>query len=141
MKWDDTLPVAQNARERLPRLLEKFYAAGREVLAHEDPTTLHQFRLRGKRVRYTLEMFRPIYGPGLERLLKALRGAQNALGEINDCATARQIVSHPEFHEWVEKRQSKLHDEFRRYWRDEFDMPGQEKRWLRYLRVYTRRSA
>jgi CHAD domain-containing protein len=140
MKWDDAISVAQNARERLPPLLEEFYAAGREVLSHEDAESLHRFRLRGKRVRYTLELFRPVYGPGLENLLKALRGAQTALGEINDCATVRLMAVHPDFQTWIEKRQSKLRVEFRDYWLGEFDAPGQEKRWLRYLRVYTRRE-
>jgi CHAD domain-containing protein len=139
MKWDADLPVEVNARRRLPKLLARFYTAGREVLAHEDPETLHQFRLHGKRVRYSLELFRPVYGPRIEQLLKRLRRAQNTLGEINDCATARLIVpSSPEFHAWLEKRQAALHDEFRRYWLDEFDAPGEEKRWLRYLRTYAR---
>lgn len=139
MKWDADLPVAVNARRRLPKLLARFYAAGREVLAHEDPTTLHQFRLQGKRVRYSLELFRPVYGPKLEKLLRRLRRAQTALGEINDCATARLIVPHsPEFHAWLDERQAKLHDEFVRYWLDEFDAPGEETYWLRYLARYAR---
>jgi CHAD domain-containing protein len=139
MKWSPDLPVEQNARERLPRVLEKFYAAGREVYEHEDPATLHRFRLEGKRVRYTLELFRPVYGPGLEKLLKALRKAQTALGDINDCATARLIVTHPEFQQWVEDRQLKLREEFRTYWLDEFDKPGQELLWVHYLKTYARR--
>jgi|YelNatPaOPRAMG01_1025707.scaffolds.fasta_scaffold01729_15 CHAD domain-containing protein len=140
MKWDETAGVEVNARARLPKLLARFYAAGREVLAHEDPDTLHQFRLRGKRVRYSLELFRPVYGPGLEKLLKKLRGAQTALGEINDCATARALTpSEPEFHSWLDQRESALRAEFRRYWLDEFDAPGEERRWLRYLAVYARK--
>jgi CHAD domain-containing protein len=141
MKWNAALPVEQNARERLPLLLEKFYAAGRAVADHEDSETLHRFRLEGKRVRYTLELFRPVYGPGLERLLQALKKAQTALGEINDCATAKQIADHPQFQEWVDDRQNDLRKEFRKYWTEEFDAAGQERRWLHYLRTYTRRSA
>jgi len=139
MKWDPDLPVEVNARRRLPKLLARFYAAGREVLAHEDPGTLHQFRLRGKRVRYSLELFRPVYGPKLEKLLKRLRRAQNALGEINDCATARLIVPHSsEFHAWLDERQATLHGEFVRYWLDDFDAPGEENNWIRYLARYAR---
>jgi CHAD domain-containing protein len=140
MKWNEAIPVEQNARQRLPRLLEKFYAAGREVIAHEDPETLHQFRLRGKRVRYTLELFRPLYGPGLEKLLKALRNAQTALGEINDCATARGLVPDPRFQSWIAERQARLRKEFHTYWAEEFDAPAKEQRCLRYLRTYARRK-
>ncbi len=139
MKWDEALSVEQNARERLPGVLEKFYAAGRDVLRHEAPATLHRFRLQGKRVRYTLELFRPVYGPGLGKLIKALRKTQDALGVIQDGESANQIVAHPEFQNWVAERQEKLRADFRTYWKDEFDTPGQEQRWLRYLRTYARR--
>ena len=138
MKWDKEVSVEQNARKRLPVVLEKFYAAGRDVLHHEDAATLHQFRLQGKKVRYTLELFRQVYGPGLERLLKLLRKAQDALGRIQDCAAANQIAQHAGFQTWVQERQQKLHEEFRSYWIEEFDKPGMEQRWLRYLKTYAR---
>ncbi len=140
MKWDDTKSVEESARERLPLLFAKFYAAGREVIEHEDAATLHQFRLRGKRVRYTLELFCPVYGPGLDQLLKGLRRAQTSLGEINDCATAHDLVANPQFHDWLAARQTVLHDAFRKYWLDEFDAPGREQHWVRYLRTYARRK-
>jgi len=140
MKWDDTKSVEESARERLPLLFAKFYAAGREVIEHEDAATLHQFRLRGKRVRYTLELFRPVYGPGLDQLLKGLRRAQTSLGEINDCATAHDLVGDPQFHDWIAARQAALRDAFRKYWLDEFDAPGREQHWVRYLRTYARRK-
>ena len=141
MKWDQTDSVERNARARLPRVLEKFYAAGREVLQREDPGTLHRFRLQGKRVRYTLELFRPVYGPGLGKLLKVLRKAQDALGAIQDCETANQIVAHPEFQNGVKARQASLREDFRKYWQEEFDKPGQEPLWLRYLKTYARKVA
>ena len=139
MKWNEDLPVEQNARERLPRLLEKFYAAGRDVLRDDTPETLHRFRLRGKRIRYTFELFRPVYGPGLGKLIKGLRKAQDALGAIQDCEAANEILAHPEFQKWVVERQGKLREDFRAYWKDEFDSPGQDQHWLRYLKTYARR--
>ncbi len=135
MKWNDSISVARNARERLPRLLEKFYAAGREAARQDDPALFHKFRLETKRVRYTLELFRPVYGPRLEDLLKALRKTQNALGEIQDCASASRLVHDPEFRSWVEQRQRKLIAKLRRYWKSEFDAAGEERRWLRRLKT------
>ena len=135
MKWDDSIPVAQNAREQLPRLLEKFYAAGREATRQSDPALLHKFRLEAKRVRYTLELFRPVYGPGFEKLLKALQEAQSALGDIQDCASAAGLVEDPEFRAWVRKRQRKRIAKLRDYWADEFDAAGERRRWLRYLKT------
>jgi CHAD domain-containing protein len=121
----------------LPKLLSKFYAAGRNVLTHEDPETLHQFRLRGKRVRYTLELFRPLYGPELDELLRELKQAQTALGDINDCSSAHSLVRNPRFRFWLAERQANLREQFRLYWRNEFDAPGREERWLEYLRRYS----
>ena len=140
MKWDDSIPVAQNVRDRLPRVLEEFYATGREAVRQDDSALLHKFRLEAKRVRYTLELFRPAYGPEFEKLLKALRKAQNALGEIQDCASAARLVEDPEFRRWAERRQRKLTLKLRRYWTAEFDAPGEERRWLRYLKTAARRK-
>jgi CHAD domain-containing protein len=138
VKWDVELTVEQNARKRLPRVLAKFYAAGRKVQRHEAPATLHRFRLQGKRVRYTLELFRSVYGPGLGKLLKVLRKAQDALGAIQDCETANQTVPHAEFQSAMKAQQVRLKEEFRAYWTQEFDKPGQEQLWLRYLKTYAR---
>jgi CHAD domain-containing protein len=137
MKWDDSISVAQNTRQRLPRQLEKFYAAGRDAAAQDDPALLHKFRLEAKRVRYTLELFRPAYGPGLEIMLQALRRVQNALGEIQDCAAAR-LVDDPAFRKWADRHQRKLIGELRKHWAGEFDAPGEERRWLRYLKTAKR---
>ncbi len=119
---------------KLTKLLSKFYAAGRDVLSHEDPKTLHQFRLRGKRVRYTLELFRPLYGPELDELLRELKHAQTALGEINDCSSARGLVRDRRFQFWLDERQANLREQFRSYWRNKFDAPGREQKWIEYLR-------
>jgi CHAD domain-containing protein len=59
---------------------------------HKLFTSLHGFRLLTKRFRYTLELFRCCYGPGLERRIEALHTLQQRLGEINDCATTREIL-------------------------------------------------
>jgi len=66
-KWDETATAARNARSELPMASQRYFRAGRETLGSETtPAELHAFRLRTKRFRYSLELFRPIYGPTLD---------------------------------------------------------------------------
>lgn len=141
-KWDDEATAVENARRRLPPAAEKFFAAGRETLQHDDPEMLHQFRLRGKRFRYTLEIFSPLYGPGLERRLKLMRKIQGYLGDVNDLAAAEKLIEAlPDavaadavhLRPRLTQRARKLTDEFRQFWRDTLDAEGEETRWRRYL--------
>jgi CHAD domain-containing protein len=63
--WDVDGSVAANAHAFLPPMCADFFAAGCAAAAsREDFETLHQFRLRAKRFRYTLELFGDVYGPG-----------------------------------------------------------------------------
>jgi CHAD domain-containing protein len=45
----------------------------------------HAMRIAAKRLRYTLEVFRPLYGARVARFVSAARGCQQRLGEIHDC--------------------------------------------------------
>ena len=75
MKLNPAQSVAANAREVLPKLAKKYFQAGRDAVSEKrPPDELHAFRLETKRFRYTLELFRPVYGPQLKRYLKALHG-------------------------------------------------------------------
>lgn len=51
----------------------------------ECVSELHAMRIAAKRVRYTLETFSNIYPAPIQEILKALRKAQDTLGEIHDC--------------------------------------------------------
>jgi CHAD domain-containing protein len=46
---------------------------------------LHQMRIAAKQLRYSLEIFAPIYPDQLEDVVKSARQAQQVLGEIHDC--------------------------------------------------------
>jgi CHAD domain-containing protein len=93
-RWDDRAGAAANARRELPRLAASYFARVRELLAEEpSPSKLHRLRLATKRLRYTLELFRPCYGPGLETRLAALRRVQQLLGEVNDSGAAGRLLS------------------------------------------------
>src|SRR5580693_7498001 len=134
MKLKPAHTAAQNARLVLPKMARKYFEAGRKAIeGRQPPEELHGFRLETKRFRYTLELFRPLYGPNLDRYLKSLRGLQGALGKVSDHqAIQRVLASDRELKSHIEHAlKGKLRD-LRQSWRA-FDSPGQLKRWRTYL--------
>jgi CHAD domain-containing protein len=109
--------------------------------AERSASAFHKFRLKTKRFRYTLELFEPCYGPGLEERLKLLRHIQDLLGEINDCATTQKLVgAQPDrFWKFLERRMALRARALRMWWRQTFDGPGQESRWTNYLARFARK--
>jgi CHAD domain-containing protein len=142
-RWDDRAGAAANARRELPRLAASYFARVRELLAEEpSPSKLHRLRLATKRLRYTLELFRPCYGPGLETRLAALRRVQQLLGEVNDSGAAGRLLSksmsaaspqRARILRFLEERAAVKAQEFRKDWAEVFDAPGQERWWTGYL--------
>src|SRR5213594_2000685 len=91
--WDTNKSAPENAARKLPKLAGRYFKAGRKLLkGRASVEILHRFRLETKRFRYTLELFRPCYGPGLDQRLALLRKVQDLLGEINDCVTAKSLI-------------------------------------------------
>jgi CHAD domain-containing protein len=140
--WDKTQSAGENARLHLPTLLRAFFALGQSVsTAAAAPAELHAFRLAAKRFRYTLELFRPLYGPGLEKRLEQVRQIQTLLGDRQDCAVLGErlrrvgnpsdavITALQDF----ERRGAELEDRFRRYWSETFAAQEAEQRWIRYF--------
>ena len=142
LAWDAALSVGENARRELPALVHEFFAAGRELLAGPaGPADFHAFRLAAKRFRYTLELFRPLYGRGLEAKLEAVRHIQNLLGRRQDYEVLGGRLRLPAQEnealraalDKCERQGLRLEQEFRAYWLDEFDAAGRETAWVRYL--------
>ena len=134
MKLKPSRSAAENARVVLPKLAHKYFEAGRKAIeGKRPPDELHGFRLETKRFRYTVELFRPLYGPNLDRYLKALRELQGALGKVSDYqAIQRVLSSDSEVQKQIEHAlKGKLRD-LRHSWRA-FDSDGQLKRWRTYL--------
>jgi CHAD domain-containing protein len=46
---------------------------------------LHAMRIAAKRLRYTMEIFEPLYGDDLKTPLKAAKEIQTILGDLHDC--------------------------------------------------------
>ena len=79
-----TPSLYQQAFEAISDNLEEFL--GYEAYIHdpENIKELHAMRIAGKHLRYTLEIFAPIYGSALDLHIRAMKDLQDLLGEIHD---------------------------------------------------------
>ena len=101
-KWRGHLRVRRSGSDEtateiatrlLPPMLDDLFRAGREAVQPDSSyQKMHRFRLQAKRVRYTLDVFQPVYGTTTETILEAMKGMQDALGAINDCATTMEMI-------------------------------------------------
>jgi CHAD domain-containing protein len=91
--WILAQSLEVNLSRFLPGLAEEFFASGTAALsAHASYQKLHRFRLQAKRFRYTLELFEGFYGTEMPQGAEILKGLQDRLGAINDCATTVAIL-------------------------------------------------
>jgi len=141
IEWNKRIGAAANARRALPRLAEQFFSqVGTALSADPDAEQLHRVRLAAKRMRYTLELFRPCYGPALEQRIESLRELQQILGEINDCAVTRRLLAstvrspnRAKAERFLTSRQKRKTAELRRLWTTRLGTQSQHDRWLTYL--------
>ena len=122
--------------ELLALLIPKFFRAGRKALdCGPGSRRLHAFRIEGKRLRYTIELFAPLLQRRtVERILTVLRRVQHLLGEISDCQSARTLLGNdasPAMAEFLDTREHHRLTEFRRYWRGTVER--REQAWQQYL--------
>ena len=77
-------PVFQLAHSHILLRLEEFLSYEFFVGKPERVEELHAMRIAAKRLRYTLEVFAPLYKGQFKEPLKAVREAQELLGDIHD---------------------------------------------------------
>ena len=139
MKWDQRAGVAANARRELPPMVSAYFSRVRDSLEEgAAPRKLHRLRLASKRLRYTLELFRPCYPAGLEHRLDALKKLQDWLGEVNDAVASARLLRgalkrQPKVRKFLEDRAAAQAAEFVRHWKEAFDAAGQEAWWTGFL--------
>lgn len=140
--WNERMGAMANARRQLPALMTGYYAEVRRVLATDPlPPELHAIRLASKKVRYTLELFAPCYGPGLEQRLETMKRLQTVLGEVNDSVATEALVTkaapatptRERIESFLRHRAQTKAAEVRKEWTEVFDAPGREAWWVRYL--------
>jgi hypothetical protein len=133
--WTPEESAEANARLVLPAMAREYFAHGRKMVKKQTPASeLHPFRLDTKRFRYTLEVFRDLYGPTLDGQLEKLKPVQDALGDVNDCVATRAAFDQgKKFDKFLKKRADKKASKFYRVWKNQFDAPGEEEAWVIYL--------
>ncbi|HXF27453.1 MAG TPA: CHAD domain-containing protein [Bryobacteraceae bacterium] len=122
----------------LTRLAQKYFKAGRESVSRapteQGHRQMHRLRLKTKRFRYTLELFRPVYGEDFEARLKRLQELQRHLGKMSDALAIRRLVKRDAA--LAKELKLKADEElsgFRDYWRNDFDAAGEQQIWEKIL--------
>jgi CHAD domain-containing protein len=148
-KWRSKLAAPSNKRVliedyvgTLPVIAAGFFEAGeRAADASADSDTLHKFRIKTKKFRYTLELFEPVYGATLNARMRVLRNVQQRLGDINDyAASARILKNYRDGHgavvdrglEHLARLAAAEVKDFRRYFHRALG-PKQKGLWIQYL--------
>lgn len=142
MKLKRGQSAAEAAQALLPKMARKYFEAGRDAVSEKrPPDELHQFRLRTKRFRYTLELFRPVYGVRLDPYLESLRTIQGALGKVSDYEAIRRVLGRDH------SLDARIHAELkhkvkglRQEW-EALDSAGALKQWRAFLAGESPRSA
>ena len=149
-KWREQLRAAhsgsqgttqETARVLLPAMAEDLFRAGKEA-ARPNSThrRMHRLRLKAKRVRYTLELFEPVYGTATKRIMDSLKGLQERLGAINDCATTVEMIRGDRAAAAaVLGLAAQREAEFRKYWNTHFG-PRERVRWKAVLGAADRKK-
>jgi len=139
------LDVKQHAHPLpgLAPLVHPYFEQGRGAAQPKTPAAdLHAFRLATKRLRYTLELFKPLYGPALAARIEELRQIQEFLGQANDArVTAARLAPRlrrdpalePAW-KFLEQQAREFQAGFRAFWRQRMDSNVFESRWNNYLR-------
>jgi hypothetical protein len=81
---DPDAPVIDNARRVLAVRIAEFYSFEPIVSHPELSVALHDMRISAKRLRYTLELFRPQLGKAGERQIERVKAIQELLGTLHD---------------------------------------------------------
>lgn len=129
------LSAEETARRALPPMAKEYFERGKQAAgANASAEELHAFRIAAKRLRYTLDLFAPLYGASLNGLRQQLRGVQALLGAISDCATVRRMVARRgesrEVRSALARRQHGKTAEFRRRWSAVFSSAATVRLWV-----------
>jgi CHAD domain-containing protein len=114
--------TGEYARRLFPAMLEDLFRAGRDAARMgSSHQRMHQFRLKTKRLRYTLELFETVYGESTKPMMGSLKKLQEKLGAINDCATTIEMVRRDRGAAAAVRRLAAQREaEFRSFWKKHF---------------------
>ncbi len=86
-------PIVVVAPDLVSRRYKKWRKAGKDLSEGSPPEEYHEFRKEGKRLRYTLEFLKDVYGekPTMG-LVKSLKELQDGLGRHQDLIVAADLL-------------------------------------------------
>jgi len=126
------------AAHSLPRLAQRFFKAGHSAISHDSGEKLHEFRIQAKKLRYTLDLFVPLYGAAMEGLIERIKSVQNVLGKMNDyrsvLAMARDANCEKTLIAALKKSERRQVRDFRGVWAEQFSSSVIEE-WKRALKA------
>jgi hypothetical protein len=76
--------LAENARRILAVRIAEFYSYAPIVYTETEIESLHNLRIAAKRLRYTLELFRSVFGDLGEEMIERIKAIQEELGNLHD---------------------------------------------------------
>jgi CHAD domain-containing protein len=82
----------RRANEAIRLRLEELLTYEPHVAHPERVVELHQMRIAAKHLRYTLEVFGPIYDRALRKPIKIVKEIQELLGEVHDCDVWQEFL-------------------------------------------------
>jgi CHAD domain-containing protein len=81
------------ASARILQVCRKVAKQGSRMTGEEDIRQYHRLRIRCKKLRYLLELFRDLYpSEPVKMLIKALKDLQDCLGRLNDLSVQKEIL-------------------------------------------------
>jgi CHAD domain-containing protein len=78
-------PLYLLAKQAILETLQKFMSYEAYISIPEATAELHAMRIAAKQLRYTLEIFGPLYANELKSAISTVKSAQEMLGDIHDC--------------------------------------------------------
>jgi hypothetical protein len=135
--------VVQFARITLPREAKLYFTAGaRAARKNKSLGRLHQFRLHGKSLRYSLELFEPLYGSKIHKLQQMLKRSQNVLGDMADARAGlkllKQLNAPSDVLGPIREIAEKKREEFLARWSEDVPDEKPAAQWVEYLRRYAK---
>jgi inorganic triphosphatase YgiF len=76
--------LAENARAILAVRIAEFYSYAPIIDREREIEAHHDLRVAAKRLRYTLELFRVVFGEAGERMIELVKECQEQLGALHD---------------------------------------------------------
>ena len=118
---DPDAPLVDNMRRVILVRLDEVYGFGDAALDPANVQESHDMRIAAKRLRYLLELSRPLFGGEIAEAAKVVKGLQDVLGDIHDfdelgdVARARGLEA---IAEEAAARRAALHESFTAEWQE-----------------------